>query len=209
MFGSSEWLASHALTPAGPRYIAAVEAHLRRHVGLGCRVEFAEVSPRIPSVVRATSSGDGRSPEVFVTAGLSDRPVRPPPGAGVGPVWVELALCVAPELDGEAPLRLLLEVARAVRIGHASAWYHRTLEVAPRRLTTGGPRFAGVFLGASVVLPEGFLRCDLDDGERIHFLSLYPLHRDELELYRRRGPYELIDRLEARGITDLLDPAQR
>lgn len=53
--------------------------------------------------------------------------------------------------------------------------------------------------------PEGFDEFECR-GDKVNILGLYPLHEAELQLCLNEGVDVLIDRLEAAGVTDVVDP---
>jgi hypothetical protein len=57
-----------------------------------------------------------------------------------------------------------------------------------------------------VLFGEGFLTLTVNADKTIHFLSLVPIYREEMELKMREGLAPLLERLENAGVTELLDP---
>ena len=66
--------------------------------------------------------------------------------------------------------------------------------------------FMNMLLRPSLVYPEEFWGIRVSNSKTIHVLSLYPLHRDEHEVWAESGAHALIDLLEEGRVTDLFDP---
>ena len=56
-----------------------------------------------------------------------------------------------------------------------------------------------------VLFDQGFEKLEVNADKTIHFLSLIPLYREEMNFKLRRGFEPLLDRLGAAGVTELLN----
>ena len=56
--------------------------------------------------------------------------------------------------------------------------------------------------------PNDYGKIESPDGERIFFLDLIPLFKEEIELKKKAGTVELLERFQKKGITMVLDLAR-
>ena len=210
------YLRSRGLRTEPPRHGREIAAHVRRHVA-PYELALAPQSKDDPPLdVLIVPPSKARPFKLLVTAGMSNLPMRPPPGSGIDLAWAELAICLPPDwrltrraLQSDRlfwPVKLLIEIVRYSHVARTWIWFHQTYGYGPPHALGEGVRFESVFFGSTVLLPEEFLRLDVGGGKQIHFLSLYPLYPEEFEHCSKNGAHSLIDRLEANGVTDLVDP---
>jgi len=64
----------------------------------------------------------------------------------------------------------------------------------------------GVVLLPSVTVPEAFATLQIDAEKEVHFLSLVPLYREEMDLKLRKGTDALLERFDKQGVDDTIDP---
>jgi hypothetical protein len=152
----------------------------------------------------------------LLTAGLSDVPMNPPAEAGPECRLAELSMALPPDwrFHGKAlererflwPVKLLIEMASVAAVRGDWIWYHHAWMV-HGSLAPNVP-FTGALLHPSVRLPEESWKLTVEPGIDVWFLSVYPLHPGEVELWKREGAHALIDRLTEAGVTDLVDLAR-
>jgi hypothetical protein len=65
---------------------------------------------------------------------------------------------------------------------------------------------SGVILLPPVTLPESFHELVIDGEKTIHFLSVIPLHANEMDLKLREGADALFDGFDRYGVTEILRP---
>lgn len=122
---------------------------------------------------------------MLVTSGVSERPMAAPPG--VPDTWrrAELLMCLPAGWPlGPAALR-------EDRHGWPLRWL---------RMLARFPHAYGAFLSGGA--PFG------PDGHAVRFWSLLPLHADEMDYKLRYGVDALAERLEAAGVSDVVDLAR-
>jgi hypothetical protein len=104
------------------------------------------------------------------------------------------------------PFQLLRELARLPHRhkaylwdGHSAPWGDPAEPFAP------GTDLCGVLVCPPENVPDGF--DEFTCGERtVNILGLYPLHAGEMKLLLDDGLDQLIERLDAAGVSDVVDP---
>jgi Suppressor of fused protein (SUFU) len=71
-----------------------------------------------------------------------------------------------------------------------------------------GTGLSGILLLPSISLAAESHHASRADGEAIDFLTLYPVHTDEMELKLSEGTDALLDLFEAAQVSDIVDPAR-
>jgi hypothetical protein len=200
-----------------PHVLGNVMAHLQEHVGpVTCimheflsdtvRVDLVHVGPDLE-----------RPFHTIATAGMSSRAMRVP-DTGKSHRFAELVLFLPAEwpvlaMDEDSACTWpLQELTYLARLPHT----HGTWLSAAHTVTNGEPPepyapgvgFCGAVLARPRMLPEGFGAMQTPDGRRVPFLSVIPLYDDELALVRRRGQGELLARLRANEVSEVLDPSR-
>ncbi len=195
-------------------FLEEIRAHVARRVG---PVSGALVLPDFgpaPFDILIVEPAPDRPFTALVTAGVSAVAMTPPSSAPPSCRRVEFAILLPPDWGlsradrGDErrawPLALLIDLGRRVGTGQAWFWCRHTYEVADGPLVDGSP-YPALLLSHSAVLDPDFSGFDRSDGEYVHFLSVWPLHRSECAFACRSGLDRLLDRLSERGVTDILD----
>jgi len=206
--------------------IAAISDHIERHVGPISGVFHEMISDHVHIDVHIVAPSADFPFYTLVTSGMSDRPMHLPAEATPEdelPSYLELCILLpstwpmpAPgEPLGEAfedennywPIRWLKILARFPHEYHTWLGYGHSIpngeEAAPFADHTG---LGCMLLLPALSLPEEFQELVISPDKTIHFLNLWPLYQSEMELKLEAGTDALLDRLEAYGITDVLDP---
>ena len=166
-------------------------------------------------ISRATAS---RPYHVLVTTGMSDRPMKTPEGSE-DCRHAELMLALPPEwplseddVEDEKnwwPLRHLKQTARFPHIVETWLWHHHTVGNG-ESLDPVHPSapFVGFALGTPRLCPDEARSLRIRTGKEVHFFSLIPLYEAELKFAWKHGTVELFKRLDAAGVTELVQPGR-
>lgn len=156
------------------------------------------------------------------TTGMSDQPLPGAPGCGCHPDRVELVMalpeswplsaacpCCEPDAEVEPgrhwPIMLMRELAL---YPHESGKYFGRWHTMTYLKGVGDTRFGGVVLAPPKLGPFSFGdRLGFGD-EQISVLAPVLLHARELKLARRRGTDVILGRLDAAGVTELVDESR-
>jgi Suppressor of fused protein (SUFU) len=197
------------LAAPDPDLIAAVDAHVTRHIGPPATVYHELVSPHVHVDVHVVAPTDDRPVYTLVTSGMSERPM-------VDGSFAELTITLPPtwpapgspemaETSASWPYTLLQELAWLPHAFQTVLWKGHTVPNGdPPEPYAPGTRLCGALVGPQLTAPDEFKV--LRYGEReIHILAVYPLHADEMQVKLDRGTDALYDLLDAAKLTEILD----
>lgn len=206
------------LAAGDPEHIEAISAHIERHVGPIGMVWHESVSTTIHVDIHHVLPGSGRDYHTLVTSGMSELPMHVPEGLEEF-AYAELVVLLPRSwpLTREAfqderhywPIRTMKILARFPH--EYSTWLgteHTLPNGNPPEPYAEGTELCCTVLTAPVSLPEEFFTLELED-RRIHFLTVVPLHADEMELKLNQGADALYERLEEHGISDVIDARRK
>jgi len=214
-----EWR-DRGLEPAGgdPELVEAISDHLDRYFGVhdDAIVLHEMVSDLVHVDVHIVPPEGERSWTTLVTSGMAERPMTVPEGLE-DHRHAELVLALPADwpLDQASyvdeanywPVRLLKQLARLPHEFETYLGYGHTIPNGdppePYAETTS---LCCACILPPLLTPEGFERLETPDGRTIHFYALIPLHEDEMNLKLKKGADALMDRFDAAGVTELLDP---
>ncbi|RZL08607.1 MAG: suppressor of fused domain protein [Hymenobacter sp.] len=205
--------------------IEAISAHIEQHIGAIGSVLHELLSDQVHIDVHIVAPSADYPFYTLVTSGMSDRPMHLPAGTTPAddlPAYLELCILLpstwplpAPgEPMGKAfedesaywPIRWLKLLARFPHEYHTWLGYGHTLpngkDAAPFADATG---FGCMLLLPAISLPEEFRELRISPEKTVHFLNLYPLYREEMELKLQAGTDALLDRFEEYNISDVVD----
>jgi len=216
-----EYVRSHGGSLEAPRHLGKIVKHVERFAGPYCFATVNSSPGSIPIHVLEVPPTPDRPFKILITAGMSDLPMIPPPGAGIDLAWAELMICLPADwpLDRKAigkkrhswPHRLLFDLARYPHRHDQWLWYHHTFAYGGEPIAPG-TRFDSVLFHITDILPEEFWCLDVGKGRQIHFLSLVPLFPKELSYCRKYGAHALIDLFMEQsggtGLPEVVDPAR-
>lgn len=204
------------------RHADAIAAHVQRHVGR-IRTSLAEIVPGDPPItVHHVASTLFRRYELLVTSGMSALPMAVPPEGG-GSRWAELMVLLPKgwpmtraafdDEDHYWPIRLLKTLAR---LPHAQAtWLGDGHTVAnggdagSLEAYAPGTRLCAAAILPSMTLGEAMWSLPLAGGETLQFWAVVPLHASELAFKVEHGIDALLERFDAAGVSDRIDPRRR
>jgi hypothetical protein len=154
-----------------------------------------------------------------VSSGMSDLPMKLPPGAG-RERHLELLLTLPGDWRRDPvslrsaawywPMRLLVELARLPH--QCGSWLgalHVVANEDPPEPYAPGLLFHGCLLVPPREAPKAFERLRIRRGKSIRFLSVLPLTATELAFSRLAGSSDLLKRMMRAGIAECVDPGRR
>lgn len=205
--------------PAPSRNLAAISRHLDEMLGRddGAFDLHEIVSSVVHMDVLVRRPTDSQPYSVLVTSGMSDRDLPIPDGVEVSP-QMELVLCLPPEWPLPKPgpderwklkefFWPIEELKRTAIYPHVcETWLGPGHTIVPENGALAGDRFEGHLIRRLRLLPPGFESTESEDGRSIDFFGLCPLLPEEMHFKLNHGSKALEERLDAAGVTELLDP---
>jgi hypothetical protein len=195
--------------------IARVGQHIAEHIGKPKYVFHELISELIHVDVHLVEPTPERDYYTLVTSGMCDQPMTVPAGAEALR-FAELLICLPPNwpLTQEAfqdeanywPIRWLKMLARLPH--EYNTWLgelHTIPNGDPPMPFAGDTGLCCMMLARPVLLPVGAWQLVVDAEKYVQFYCLMPLYREEMELKLREGADVLLERLDASGVTELLD----
>ena len=198
-----------------PAAIEAIEKHITAHIGPVESVFHEIISDLVHLDVHVVMPTARRNYFTLVTSGMSDRPMRTPPGAEEMR-YAELLICLPPDwplsqadMEQETnywPIRWLKMLARFPHEYDTWLWAHHTLPNGdPAKPFVSNTSLCCAMLAWPALFRTDFRRLQISPEKTIHFLGLIPLYQEEMELKLKRGADPLMRRLEQARVTELLD----
>lgn len=196
-----------------------IVAHIEKHIG-PVHMTFREIVPGDPSIdVLHVKSSRSRPYEVLVTSGMSARPMTVPDD--VQEAYFAEIVAILPQgwpladsdLKDERnywPIRLLKSLARHPhQRGTYLAWNHAIPNGESDAVAK--PYAESTALCAVTLLPPSLFEeeawwLEREDGHPIAFLTIVPLHLDELKYGNDHGMDALLDLLEEHDVAYDIDP---
>ena len=205
--------------------IVSISSHIERHLGETSGVFHELISDKVHLDVHIVPPSADYPFYILVTSGMSDRPMTVPAGPDETPPYAELCILLPstwrlPTDPGEMaeafqdedvywPIRWLKMLGRFpheyhtwLGAGHTIPNGEEAVPFAP------GTELGCMLLLSSISLPEDFQTLDVSPGKTVHFYTLYPLYREEMELKMAEGVDALLDRFEEYDISDVVDPTR-
>ena len=155
----------------------------------------------------------------LVTSGMSDRPMATPRGAE-NYRYCELLLALPAawpiseqDFEDESnywPVRWLKQLARFPH--ECDTWLfhgHTVPNGDPPEPFAGNTCFCGWILLPPRLAPGDFEQLQLDASKTIHFLAIYPLYREEMNLKLEKGVDTLIEGLEKHDVCEVLNLSRK
>lgn len=205
--------------PQGDDHMQQISDHIERHVGPIAMVFHELVSDHVHVDVHHVAPTAERPWHTLITSGMSDLPMQAPEGMEEcrhAELLIELPadwpLNQADWRDERNywPIRWLKMLARMPHEYRTWLWYGHTI---PNGGETPEPfaddtRLCGMMLTFPYSLPVEFFRLTVKDGQTIHFWSLWPLHREEMDYKVKNGAEALEERFTKRNVGPVVDRAR-
>lgn len=195
--------------------IEQISAHIEKHVGPVAEVFHELVSDLVHIDVHIVNPTADRNYYTLITSGMSDRPMHAP-AKFPDLQYAELMLCLPPswKLDQQSfkddrnywPIRMLKVLARFPHEYQTWLWASHTVPTGdPPTPFAENTDLCCALLLIPALFEESFQTLKLSKKKTIHFLSVVPLYREEMDFKLKKGLDPLIDRLDSAGVTELLD----
>lgn len=194
---------------------AAIERHLTQHIATPTSVFHELASSLVHVDVYIIYPTPERNYFTLVTSGMSDLPMIVPPGLE-DVQYAELLMALPPNwefsegtLEDEVfswPVRLLKYLARFPHL--YQTWLgegHTVPNGDPPEPLAPSTLLAGVICAPPLLYGPDFAQLTVNPDKTIHFLALVPLYAEEMDLKLAEGTDELLNRLDAHGVNELLD----
>ena len=214
-----------------PSLIKAIDRHIEKHLGEPAWVFHEIVSTTIHVDIHVCPPTAERPFYTLVTSGMAERPMKAPPQASECE-FAELCVCLPPDWPGLAetklyvipgddsdhpwnderhywPVRMLKWLARFPHEYRTWIWHGHTAHNGnPATPFAPNTQMCAAMLDVNPQLPEDFHHLRVGDRD-VAFFTVYPLHEDEVRYKLDHGYKAFTDKLEAAGITAVIDPARR
>lgn len=195
--------------------IEAITGHIEKHIGPPATVFHELLSDLIHVDVHLVAPTAERNYYTLITSGMSDRPMSPPEGAEELR-YAELVLCLPPDwpltddaFNDEAnywPIRWLKTLARLPHEYNTWLWATHTVPNGdPAQPFADNTKLCCQLLLKPVLFPPAFHTLSINDQKTIHFLTVVPLYREEMNFKLSTGLDPLLARLDAVGVTELIN----
>lgn len=187
---------------------AALRAHVERHLGPVARIHEDPAPELVHLDVLQVDPAPGRNYVGLVTAGASDRPAHPPPGASELE-RVELFMALPPDWPPAEtwPFELLRFLGRFPhRFSTWLAWGHTVPHGDPPRPYAPGTELLCAYLREPRLLEAEATRIELAPGKVAQLLAVVPIDAAELARKLEQGAARFELSLREADVTELLDP---
>ena len=195
--------------------IDAVSDHVEAHIGPIERVLHEIVSPVVHVDVLHVLPSEERPWHTLVTCGMAAKPMQAPDPELA---FAELTLALPPhwpmrdeDWSDERHYWPVRQLKFLARLPHEyDTWLgegHTIPNDDPPEPYAQGTQLCGAILAGPQLTPDAFDTLARPEGT-IRFLGVYPLHAAEMDLKLAMGADALYDRLDAAGVTELVDPAR-
>ncbi|MBN6149202.1 suppressor of fused domain protein [Xanthomonas sp. AmX2] len=208
-----------AFEPArGGACLEQISAHIERHLGPISSVFHEIVSDTVHIDVHVVPATEDVPYLRLVTSGMSDLPMALSEGVAA-PQYMELMLTLPPDwpirqedVQDERhywPIRLLKTLARLPHKHDTWLGFGHTVPNGdPAEPYAPGVGFDGAIVLPPVSAPEEFGHLVVDAEKTIVFMTIVPLYPEEMALKLDRGSDALLDRFDAKGVGDIVEPGR-
>lgn len=205
--------------PESGRFGAAIVTHIEKHLGRVAAMMVEAEAEYVRVNILHVEPTERRPFHVFLTAGMSDRPMHTPPDASEYGL-AELYIClprdwpISPEALADErnswPLTLLKTLARMPHAYHTWLFdFHSVPNGDPPVPFSADTKLCGAILVPPEGWSEAFAKLELNRKETIYFLGAVPLYEDEMDYKIKHGHDLLEAEFDLRGgIPDVVDPTR-
>ncbi len=202
--------------PSGEDHLEQISDHIERHIGPVKMVFHELISDVVHIDVHHVEPSERRPWHTLITTGMSDLPMAAPQQMREC-AYAELIIELPPEwpMDQDSwkderhywPIRWLKTLARFPHEYKTWLWYGHTIP-------NGGAHpepyakdtdLSGMMLTFPYSLPPEFFKLTVKDGMSIHFWSLWPLFKEEMDYKVKHGAEALEKRMDARQIGPVIE----
>lgn len=186
------------------KYIGKVESAFHEFISNFVHIDILLVKP-----------SPQRNFYTLVTSGMSQRPMKTPPGVQ-GCEYAELLICLPPDwpmtdaaMKDESnywPLRWLRILACFPHEYDSWLWYGHTIPNGdPARPFAKNTGLAGIILAPPLLVPKEFGQLEINETKTIQFFSILPIYAEEMSYKLDHGADSLFDRMDQQKINELVD----
>jgi hypothetical protein len=196
----------------------AIEEHIEEHIGKIDTVFHELVSDLVHIDIHVVKPTQERPWITLVTSGMSDRAMNPPDDAKAL-AYAEIMLCLPPTwklsqddfMDERHywPVRWLKALARLPH--EYSTWlgyWHTVPNGDPAEPLASDTQLSGFMLVPPMTTSVDFHELVVPPLKTIRFFAAIPLTSDEMQFKLKAGAGELMERLERKKITELINPSR-
>jgi len=203
----------------------AIVEHIGKYIGNADWVNHELISHRVHLDVHFVQPTPERPFHTLITSGMSDLPMTVPPGAEDFR-YAELMLCLPAHWNlgrdegiGQPkafedernywPVRWLKKLARFPH--EYGTWIgpsHTIPNGDPAEPVAEGVPFTGFFIWGAGTVPDEFRKLRISPEKTIRFYALLPITDAEMAFKLEYGADALAEKLEAAGVSELVDPAR-
>lgn len=197
-------------------YLELVTRHVETHIGPVRNVFHEIVSTHIHLDILVVDPTSQRNYYTLVTCGMGMHPMTVPEGAEAYR-YAELMLCLPANwtLSDAAfqheenywPIRSLKTIARLPHEYNTWLYLAHTIPNGnPAEPYADNTKLSGAIISVPSTVPAAreFFTLTAAPGKDVHFFSLLPLYKEEMDFKLNQGAETLFEKLEAAGIDELL-----
>jgi hypothetical protein len=198
--------------------IEKVGKHIEQHIGKVETVFHEIVSDLVHVDVHFVPASKDRDFHTLVTSGMSDKPMQKAPNPAfqfaelmisLPPTWIVTYESFKDERN-YWPIRWLKILARFPHEYDSWIWQGHTLPNGdPPQPFATNTKLCCLMLLQPLSAHEEFGTLAINDKKTIHFFTLVPLYKEEMEFKLRKGVGELLELFNKEGITDILDISRK
>ena len=204
--------------------IAAISDHIERHLGPVSGVYHEIISDKVHLDVHVVPPTADFPFYALITSGMSDRRMAVPPEAPTdeAPPYAELCILlpstwnipqdateIAEAFEDENvywPIRWLKMLARLPHeYGTWLGFGHTIPNGEDAEPFSDETELGCMLILTALSLPEEFQTLVVSPEKTVHFYTLYPIYREEMNLKMEQGVDVLLDKFDEYGIGDVLD----
>ena len=202
--------------PQGDDHCKQISDHIERHIGPIEMVFHELVSDHIHVDVHHVAPSKERPWHTLITSGMSDLPMKAPEQMSefqYSELIIELPADWPLNQDdwkNEAfywPVRWIKMLARFPHEYKTWLWYGHTIPNGGENPEpyADNTKLCGMMLTFPYTLPMEFFKLTVKDGQTIHFWSLWPLYRDDMDFKVKNGAEALEEKFRKREIGSIID----
>jgi len=199
--------------------IQAIAEHIEKWIGRPANVFHEMISDKVHIDIHIVEPSKPFPFYTLVTSGMSDVPMNTPENAR-HLAYAELFLCLPADwkMSQEAwkqeryywPVRALKFMARFPHKVNTWLSYGHTMPNGnPPKTFNSSTKLCSLILLNPMRIPKDFHQLKVDDAKTIHFFSLVPLYKEEMEEKLKNGAEVIEQRLMASGYSEVLKPNRK
>lgn len=202
-------------------YLELVTRHVETHIGPVQGVFHEIISPHVHLDVLFVAPTPSRNFHTLVTCGMGLHPMNVPEGAEAYR-YAELMLCLPADwplsetaLRNEVnywPIRALKTLARLPHEYNTWLYLAHTIPNGdPAEAYADNTKLSSMIVSIPETIPSArnFFTLTAAPEKDVHFFSLVPLYKEEMDFKLNQGHEALFDKLKAAGVTELIQPDRK